>query len=302
MTPETGWQGTAHAKVNLSLRVLAREESGYHQLETVFQALELGDRVQLEPRPEPGIALEVTGVEAGALGPDRDNLAVRAARAFLDAVEAAAGVGVRETKGDAGPGFAIRLEKRIPHGAGLGGGSSDAAAVLRGMNELHGEPLRAEDLLRIGGGLGADVPFFLTGARRALAWNRGDRLMPLIPVPVREVVAAVPREGMATPEAYRLLAEHRKRAGPAPAALVPAGAPGFGGSVNDFEAAIFPVRPDIRELRDALAGAGGEPALMAGSGSAVFGLFTDQAAADRVAREVEERFPDTRVIRTRTLG
>jgi 4-diphosphocytidyl-2-C-methyl-D-erythritol kinase len=303
MTPGTGWQGTAHAKVNLSLRVLAREESGYHQLETVFQALELGDRVGLELRPDPGIVLEVSGVDPGELGPDSENLVVRAARAFLDAVRTGGGDEGRAGDGTS-PGVAVRLEKWIPHGAGLGGGSSDAAAVLRGLNELHGTPLGFDDLLRIGGGLGADVPFFLTGASRALAWNRGDRLLPLPAAPLREVVVAVPRDGMATPEAYRLLAEHRERSGAkaAPAAFRPAEGPGSGDGMNDFEAAILPHRPDIRDLRDALAGAGAELSLMAGSGSAVFGLFEDGSAADRAADEVRAGFPEVRVIRTRTLG
>jgi 4-diphosphocytidyl-2-C-methyl-D-erythritol kinase len=303
MTPGTGWQGTAHAKVNLTLRVLAREESGYHQLETVFQALELGDRVEVELRAEPGIVLEVTGVGVGSLGPDEDNLAVRAARAFLDAVGSGNEAGNADEAGVGSPGMAIRLEKRIPHGAGLGGGSSDAGAVLRGLNEVHGAPLGLDDLLRIGGKLGADVPFFLSGASRALAWNRGDRLLPLPASPSREVVVAVPRKGMATPEAYRLLAEHRERsrAEAAPAVLLPAEGPGFGSGVNDFEAAILPLRPDIRELRDSLAGAGAELALMAGSGSAVFGLFGDGSVADGAEGEVRAAFPEVRVIRTRSL-
>ena len=299
--PGARWEGDAPAKVNLVLRVLAREESGYHQLETVFQALELADRVALELRADDGVELEVAGVDPGELGPDQENLTVRAARAFLEAV------GKESGAEPASPGVSIHLEKRIPHGAGLGGGSSDAAAVLRGMNQLHGGPLDQDELLRIGGALGADVPFFLTGASRALAWNRGDRLLPLPPLPAREVLIAVPRVGMATPEAYRRLAAQREEEGATVAAsgILKAAVSWqqvAEQAVNDFEAAVLAVRSEVRTLRNALVDTGAEPVLLAGSGSAVFGLFGEVGKADRVAGEVEGDFPGTRVVRTRTLG
>jgi 4-diphosphocytidyl-2-C-methyl-D-erythritol kinase len=299
--PGARWEGDAPAKVNLVLRVLAREASGYHQLETVFQALELADRITLELRGDDRVELELTGAVPGELGPDQENLAVRAARGFLEAVGAGSG------GGSPPPGVSIHLEKQIPHGAGLGGGSSDAAAVLRGMNELHGSPLVLEDILRVGGGLGADVPFFVTGASRALAWNRGDRLLPLPPLPAREVLVAVPRVGMATPEAYRRLAAHREEEG---AQAARPGIPEVAASwervadraVNDFEDALFPVRPELAALKEALQEMGARPALLAGSGSAVFGVFRRAEKADRVAGEIEADFPGTRVIRTRSLG
>jgi 4-diphosphocytidyl-2-C-methyl-D-erythritol kinase len=316
MKPGATWRGTAHAKVNLSLRVLAREESGYHQLETVFQALELGDGVELALRDEPGVALEVIGVGKGELGPDEENLAVRGAKAYLEALEPEGRLEAVGTRGAGSPGVAIRLEKRIPHGAGLGGGSSDAAAVLRGMNALFGAPLGDDDLVRLGGALGADVPFFVTGAFRALGWGRGDRLLPLPALPQREMVVVVPPEGMSTPLAYRLLAEHRERVGTAvaPPTLVTLSDGSWEAVIreaeNDFEAAVLPARPDIRALRDALAGAeraltaeaGAFPALMAGSGSGVFGIFSDAEGADRAAEGVEGAFPGVRVFRTRSLG
>jgi len=306
------WRGTAPAKVNLRLRVMAREETGYHQLETVFQTLDLGDDVDLELRSDNRIVLELSGVGEGELGPEGKNLAVRAARAFLEAAT--------ESTGRI-PGVGIGLTKRVPHGAGLGGGSSDAAAVLRGLNELHGEPLDTDRLLRVGGGLGADVPFFLVGASRALAWGRGDRLMPLPPLPPRSVVLVVPQGGMATPEAYRLLAEHRERTGSGAAPPVvhdlmgpgrppsreDGPAPDASGwertareAVNDFEPALFPHRPELATLRDALQGRGAAPALLAGSGSAVFGVFESEEEARGAAREIERRSPEAQVILTRT--
>lgn len=308
------WSGEAPAKVNLLLRVLAREASGYHQIETVFQALELADGLRLELRPGEGVGLETTGVGATQLGPDEENLAVRAARALL-----------AEAGGADPPGVRIRLKKRIPHGAGLGGGSSDAAAVLRGMNVLLGEPLSAEALVRIGGRLGADVPFFLTGASRALAWGRGDRLLPLPPLPSRAVVLAVPAERSSTADAYALLAKRRRASGAGPAPAVVREAPGSWDDVanqaeNDFEETLFPHRPDLASLREALARLGARPALLAGSGSAVFGVFEDEGGgppagpggtsggagpadpASEAVGVIEERFPGVRTIRTRTRG
>jgi len=137
----------APAKVNLSLRVLARERSGYHQLETLFCALELRDEIEIE-RGGGALSLQVEGAE---LGPPEENLVHRAAVAFHDAA------GIR-------PDTRIRLRKRIPAGAGLGGGSSDAAATLAALNALHGAPLGPTHLLRLGAELGSDVPFFLCGS------------------------------------------------------------------------------------------------------------------------------------------
>jgi len=295
------WKGKAPAKVNLLLRVLAREESGYHQVETVLQALELADEVRLRlDEPRTGVKLEVVGVPEGDLGPDENNLAVRAVGLFRRAV-----VG----RDDSFPGIGIHLEKRIPHGAGLGGGSSDAAAVMLGLNDLLGSPLSGGDLVRIGGRLGADVPFFMLRCSRALAWGRGDRLFPLSPLPVRDVLLAIPPLGISTPWAYEVLARHREATGEAVAgaARVP---PGGGedwadiaaAAVNDFEPALAPHRGEILWLRDVLREHGAAPALLSGSGSAVFGVFPDADSRERAAEAVRSAVPETRVIRSRTLS
>jgi 4-diphosphocytidyl-2-C-methyl-D-erythritol kinase len=286
------WSGPAPAKVNLFLRVLAREESGYHQVETLFQALELSDQVTLELLEGAGrIQLEVEGVPADALGPPEENLAVRAARLLLDAV------------GGDPPGLRIRLLKRIPHGAGLGGGSSDAATVLRGLNELLGWPLDASRLVGLGGTLGADVAFFLCGSPLALAWGRGDRLLPLPPLPAVDVVVALPEARIATPDAYARLAAWRASggAGAAPARSL-RGTPwssweGVAAEAeNDFAAALHAAYPDLAAIREALEGAGARPALLSGSGSAVFGVFPDGAGGSTAGLEME----GVRVFRTRT--
>jgi 4-diphosphocytidyl-2-C-methyl-D-erythritol kinase len=333
------WSGAAPAKVNLFLRILAREEGGYHQIETLFQALELSDRVKLrvseaEVRPREGarpagegagaVTLSVEGVEEGALGSPDSNLAVRAARAFLDEAR---------LDGPGGPpSVAIHLEKHIPHGAGLGGGSSDAAAVLRGLGDLFPDALAPERLHALAGELGTDVPFFLGGGPLALGWGRGDRLLRLPPLPSRRVVLLIPEAPIATPWAYQVLAAHRdaRGEGAAPARVLgpelleprtgevgrnPRGTEddGTGGpshsrwdrvaasAENAFQVALEPHRPELGHLRRGLAAAGAAPALLSGSGSSLFGIFASPSEAERAEAELAHRFPGVRRIRTRTL-
>lgn len=319
------WVGEAPAKVNLLLRILDRESLGYHRIETIFQALELADGVEIDVREgvgsgaPPSISLEVRGVIPGELGPPEANLAYRAASRFREEL-------LRH--GVAPPFLSIRLEKRIPHGAGLGGGSSDAAAVLRGVNILAGEPLSHADLMRIGGELGSDVPFFLCGSSLALGEGRGERLTRYSALPQRDVLLLVPAEGIATGWAYGVLAEVRQRAGgrttsePSPGGAGSQGAsttstssvrpsgpgePSAAGAqwkdiaavaANDFEAVLFPLRPELATMKDLLLRHGASPALLSGSGSVVFGIFSDHAALQDA--EDEASSVGLRSIRTRT--
>jgi 4-diphosphocytidyl-2-C-methyl-D-erythritol kinase len=289
----------ARAKVNLRLVVLAREETGFHQLETVLCALALGDVVEVEPAAA-GIELQVTGAD---LGPAESNLAVRAAEAFF-----------RESGIDAG--VRIVLEKQVPLGAGLGGGSSDAAAVLRLLNRLHGEPVAPARLLEIGGRLGADVPFFLVDTPLALAWGRGDRLLPLPGPPPAPALVVVPPFGISTPDAYAQLAAARARAdhdsgvdparggtGPSPAAVLrPDDLADWHGlascACNDFEAVLFPRHGLLAAVRASLAGAGARIARLTGSGSALFGIWMDEAERDHAAGRVRAEHPSCAVLPT----
>jgi 4-diphosphocytidyl-2-C-methyl-D-erythritol kinase len=186
----------APAKVNLGLRILAREVSGFHQLETVFLGLEFGDVLTLALGGE-GISLTV---ENPPPGPIEENLVYRAARVFLD-------------RSGFDTGVEIRLTKRIPVQGGLGGGSSDAAATLKGLSSLLPGRLHEPDLWNIAGELGSDVPFFLSPSPLALAWGRGERLLPLSPLPERPVLVAVPQLAVSTPEAFQALAGERDRNG-----------------------------------------------------------------------------------------
>lgn len=285
----------AHAKVNLRLRVLATESGGYHALETLFLRLALRDEVELAPGP-PGIRLTVEEEPGPLAGAGRcgeavprgeTNLCWRAAEAYHRAVG-------RE------PALDILLRKRLPAGAGLGGGSADAAAVLRGLEIMTGEGPGAARLMALAGELGSDVPFALSDAPAALAWERGRRLLPLPAPPPRPILILVPEFAVATAEAYRWLDEDRGAAaggddGPGGAFLLPSAdrlaswEELDGVSVNDFEAPVFAHHPALAEWKAELLEAGARPALLSGSGSALFGVFQGEAERDAAAKRFEGR-------------
>lgn len=292
----------APAKVNLWLRVGGREASGFHAIDTLFCSLHLADSVMVRPGDDPVPSLHVGHarplLEAPDLGPPQDNLAVRAARAFVDRA------GLEDAPG-------VRLVKRIPPGAGLGGGSSDAAAVLRGLARLYPGAVSAPELEALGEALGSDVPFFVRGAPLAHGSGRGERLRSLPPLPARPVVVVIPEFGISTAEAYGWLDEDRDRDGvPGRQAETPDGREGFEAgldwgtvaeaAVNDFEASVFRRHPELGEMKARLRDAGAEPALLAGSGSTVFGVFHESERARAVADEVAEADPSLRVLVTRS--
>ena len=262
------------AKVNPYLRVLAREHTGYHQIETVFLGVGLYDRLTLE-RMDEGIALEVGGDEDA--GPAASNTVVRAAGRFFEAAGIVGGV-------------RAHLDKAIPAGAGLGGGSSDAAGALLGLNALFGVPLSRAQLLRIAGHIGADVPFFVAGEPCALAWGRGDRLLPLKPPPEAWVVLVVPEARVATGPAYEALAGTvAMPAGPRELPASPTADWERLGRLqhNDFEVVVFPRHPELSRLRDQLEASGACVSRMTGSGSVVFGVYEAEALARQAGASVQ---------------
>jgi 4-diphosphocytidyl-2-C-methyl-D-erythritol kinase len=279
----------APGKVNLFLRIVVREDSGYHQIETLFQAVDLLDSLILEPGSA-GVELEVSGAD---VGPATENLVFRAAQRFMERVE--------------GDGIRIRLEKRIPAGSGLGGGSSDAGAALRAMNRLWGEPLTPRQLTVLAGGLGADVPFFASGSSLALAWGRGDRLLPLRPLPSAPLLLCLPPHPVSTVSAYEWVADLRgSTAGAAGSVLHDPSSferwPALWGLMeNDFEAVVFARHGKLAELRAALLKVGATRALLSGSGSALFALFEEETEMARAGRELAAAYPDTEFVTTRTL-
>ena len=254
----------AQAKINLFLRVLARETSGYHALETLFQRLEVGDDVVVRV-DVPGRTLDCRGAN---VGPVERNLAWRAATAYAEAT------------GWPG-GWAIEIEKRIPVGGGLGGGSADAGAVLRALNALAPAPLPQDALLALAARLGADVPFLTTEAPLALAWGRGERMLALPALPTRPVLLLCPDVGVSTADAFRWLADDRGAHPSVPRLLDVQALASWEGVArlagNDFEA---PVARRLPALQRWLAPASPGDAIRAltGSGSTVFWLSTGNGA------------------------
>jgi 4-diphosphocytidyl-2-C-methyl-D-erythritol kinase len=279
---------SAFAKVNLRLDVLGRRADGYHELRTIFQSITLHDTLRLERTRRPGIQLEIRGDTSLAQSPAKENLAWRAADALRRELKLSGGV-------------RIELEKRIPVGRGLGGGSSDAAAVLAGLLRLTRRRIAPERLLAIAASLGADVPFFLFGGR-ALGTSRGDEIYPLPEIASRTIVVVSPRQiSVNTREAYRWLDRGLTKV-PSISKLWTFCALCWssqgGGLSNDFEAPVFRRHPRLARIRRALLRAGAAEATLAGSGSAVFGVFQTPAQARRSARQ----FPEDQVFLCSTLS
>ena len=268
---------SAPAKLNLGLHVLRRRPDGFHDLDTVFLPVGWSDRLTAEPADT--LALTTTDP---ALPTDGRNLVVRAARAL------AAWGGVEA-------GARLSLDKRVPYGAGLGGGSSDAAAALRLLARLWDLSVPDDGLADLALGLGSDVPFFLDG-RPARATGRGERLAPLLGAayaPYRcpfWLVVAVPPVHVGTAEAYGLVTP-RDGDRPALAAAVVSNdlARWRAELVNDFQAPVEAAHPEVAAVRRALAEGGAGYTSLSGSGSAVFGAFETEAAARAAAGGVAGR-------------
>lgn len=266
----------APAKINLTLRVLAQETSGYHALETILCAISLHDTLRVG-RGGGEIDLQVEGDTP--MGPAADNLVVRAAQRFCLEL------------GEPQQGVHIELRKRLPAAAGLGGGSSDAAATLLALNALHGEPFSADHLLQMGIELGSDVPFFLGGSPLALAWGRGERMLALPPLPTRPVLIAHPGVAMPTGAAFQRIAEMRGGAYTPRAARITLDQLSDWDAIaelagNDFEEPADEEIPTLAPARRGMRLAGASIALLAGSGASLFGVFSDVAARDGAAREL----------------
>jgi len=276
----------AFAKINTVLYVLGRRADGYHELRTVFQTIGLHDTLELSLLRRGRIELEC---DLPALPSGRNNLIWRAVAAARRALRLQAGVHVR-------------LEKRIPIARGLGGGSSDAAAAILGLERLAGRPLPPEERLRIAAALGSDVPFFLFGGR-ALGIGRGEEIYPLPDAPKRTVLLVSPSGiSVSTADAYRWLRAPRLTARPAHRTLRRFCALCWSGQgsllENDFEAPVFRRHPRLPRIKRALLRHGAAEALLAGSGSAVFGIFQSPAMARRAAFA----FPDDQVFLTETVS
>ncbi len=277
----------APAKVNWTLEVLGRRDDGYHEVRSVLQTLTLHDDILLSPADY--LEVRYSGATAGPLAPMEEDLAYRAAEAL------------RQEVGKPELAALIELEKAVPAAAGLGGGSSDAAAVLRGLNRLWGLDFDAERLRRIGAKLGSDVPFFLNGGT-AQAGGRGDEVAPLADVPPLAITIAVPHERLQqkTAQMYRRLRPEHYTSGEHTRRLVEklagGGAISDGDVFNAFEAVLFEAMPLAAVLREECRNDGACPHL-AGSGPAFFFLTPLDAKTERRLRRA-----GVTLIETRTAG
>ena len=281
----------AHAKINLSLRIGDKRADGFHDVRTILQSIELADRVICEPSRGPfKIVCSTPGVPA-----DRTNLVWRAAQRLW---EAAARKGeFRDVR--------ITLDKRIPAKAGLGGGSSDAAAALVALRRLWKLTVTDQALYAIAATLGSDVPYFLIGGT-ALGLGRGEDVYPLDDLPRLWVVLIFPPFGIATADAYRWLDDMRQNEAILPGGLSSVRSSGrlpgtwLGSGVplsNDLEPPIVERHPVIGKLKDQLMKMGAAMAAMSGSGSTVFGVFTTERAAKGAAKQLARLGADVRATR-----
>jgi 4-diphosphocytidyl-2-C-methyl-D-erythritol kinase len=282
-----------HAKLNLDLRVLHKRSNGFHEVRTIYQTISLHDTLEIEFRPSKSTEIDVdSSVEI------EDNIVLKAARAVLEYMEVNAAV-------------RLRLNKTIPMGAGLGGGSSNGAAVLVALPALAQKRLSLGELQRLASWLGSDVPFFLYGGT-ALGIGRGTELYPLPDLPPHPGLVLSTGIHVSTEQAYRDLQR------PAPDAansqdtadsLTSAdGSPilgefqtaawsieckpiGQASFVNDFEPVVFARHSELAELRRKLEEAGAAPARMSGSGSALFGVFADDTRAESAAQRFSGAVP-----------
>lgn len=269
---------SAFAKLNLDLRVLYKRPDGFHELRSVFQTISLADRITIDFRKARRTELRL----AGNLDIP-DNLILRAARLCLDEMKVPAAID-------------FSLDKRIPMGAGLGGGSSDAAAILLALPGLAGKSIPRERLMVLAAQLGSDVPFFLLGGTAAVL-GRGEELYPLENLRCPHVLVVSPDVHVSTPDAYRALSARLT-----PESIQPKltgfqarlwGAPTP--AVNDFEEVVFEQHPRLKSIRNKLRRAGASTAMMTGSGSSLFGIFNEKEALEKAAK----LFPKDRIYRVK---
>lgn len=266
----------ANAKINLSLDVLRRRSDGYHEVELIYNETELHDVVTVCLTEDGEIKLTCSDP---TLPNDGGNIAYRAAKMILDKVKSNFGA-------------EIALEKNIPHGAGLGGGSADAAAVLKGINTLLGEPLGKNELMRLGASLGADVPFCILGGC-ALGEGIGEILTPLPPIEGLIYVIVKPEESISTAYVYNNLdlTERSERLSVKKTAEAIKNGDFeavFASAGNVMESVTTRTVTVVLDIKRALYDSGARLALMSGSGTAVFGVFEDKETAEAAARSAEK--------------
>lgn len=266
---------SAPAKVNLFLRVVGVRDDGYHEIESVMQTVSLFDRLVMERAPVTRVSFETEGP-----APESPDLIERAMGVFNQMVGGTQGA-------------EVIVEKQIPIGAGLGGGSSDAAAALMGIDRMMGGLTPPKLLSEIASDVGSDVPFFLNGGT-ALVSGRGE-IVKSLPSFEAWWVIGVPEFSMSTEEVYAAFDRFGSSQGTSLLEFLDALSTGEVGEVggllhNDLEIAAFDLQPELRDLKEEMRGAGALGAVMTGSGSAILGLCRDEEHANAVSKTVSQDF------------
>ena len=278
----------APAKINLALAVVGQREDGYHLLDSLVTFTAFGDRIGLTPAEEDRFTL--SGRFGAALSAEGDNLVTRARHRLRAALAG---------RGQAAPPVHIHLEKNLPIASGIGGGSADAAAALRGLLSLWQAELPKRDLDAIAIGLGADVPMCLAG-RPLIARGIGEDITP-VALPTLAIVLANPLVGVSTPAVFRALAS--KTNPPLVLATGESDWPGtLAGLRNDLEPAARRLCPEIDTLSESLAATGASLVRMSGSGATCFALYRSESAAETAAAALSRQHPHWFFTATSTLG
>ena len=277
----------AYAKINLTLDVLGSREDGYHDLRMVMQTVSLCDSITIEPGEEPGIRVSTN---LAFLPNDGKNLAAIAARCFW------------EETGCPPEDLFIRIQKSIPVCAGMAGGSSDGAAVLRALNEYYGTRLPVERLAEIGARVGSDVPYCVMGGT-ALAEGRGERLTPLPPMPDCHIVLCKPPFPVSTPELFHSVDGVKLRCHPDTRGMISAlehgDLPGVSQRLYNVFEDVLPDRKrgQVLEIKHTMLEHGALGACMSGTGPTVFGLFAGAEGAVRAFETLKKDWPETYMAR-----
>ena len=287
--PTTGLRLRTNAKLNLFLRVLGRRSDGYHELESIFHGIGLADDLGVRPTGTGSVAVDMQLADglAGDVPPPFENLVSIAAQRLIE-------------RGGRNVGIEISILKRIPMGAGLGGGSGNAAGILVALNELWGMDLDTKDLHEVAAAIGSDVPYCIAGGT-ALATARGENLTPL-PSPVTmHFVLGISDRPLLTRDVYDAWDELDRGEEGSSAPMTLALASGDAGEValllhNDLEAAAFDLRPDLADKKAAMEEAGALGAGMSGSGPTIFGLASDRGRAEAIAVRLEGAFDHVVVV------
>ncbi len=282
------FQIKAYAKINLGLDVIGRLPNGYHQVKMIMQSIELHDELTLEPT-KAGILLTTDTEE---LSTAEDNLVYKAAKYMLE-------------KYDISSGLRVHLKKRIPIAAGMAGGSTDAAAVMKGINQIFDLGLSTSQLMEDGVAMGADVPYCILGGT-ALAEGIGERLTPLVPLPACYILIAKPNVSVSTKYVYEHLDAQGIQNHPdidgMKTAIQTGGLTGIARRMeNVLETVTIPAYPMIADIKNKMRCLGAMNSLMSGSGPTVFGLFQEQEAAQTAFQQLSQENSTMQVFLTTAI-